>query len=115
VLDNLGNNTPIHFSAYHPDFKGPSEKRTPYKTLDIAYHIAKDLGLYFPYVGNINHEQGSNTFCPNCGHLLFERRGYTFKKIDIADGKKCPNCAYDLRNDIVGEINQKASHRFSFY
>ncbi|GAH35520.1 unnamed protein product [marine sediment metagenome] len=76
IVDNLGKDTPTHFSAYHPDFKAPSKKRTSYETLDLAYKIAKDVGLYFPYVGNINHEQGSNTYCPNCGYLLFERRGY---------------------------------------
>lgn len=115
IVDNLGKDTPIHFSAYHPDFKAPSEKRTPYNTLNMAYIIAKEAGLYFPYVGNINHEQGGNTYCPNCGYLLLERKGYTFKKIDVTEDKKCPNCAYDLKNDIIGEINQNPSHRFSIF
>ena len=115
IVDNLGKDTPTHFSAYHPDFKAPSEKKTPYTTLNMAFNIAKDVGLYFPYIGNINHEQGGNTYCPNCGYLLFERRGYTFKKIDVTEDKKCPNCAYDLKNDIIGEINQNPSHRFNFF
>ncbi|MFX1278635.1 MAG: AmmeMemoRadiSam system radical SAM enzyme [Promethearchaeota archaeon] len=115
IVDNLGKDTPTHFSAYHPDFKSPSEKRTPYTTLNMAYHVAKEAGLYFPYVGNINHEQGSNTYCPKCGHLLFERRGYTFKKIDVTETKECPNCMYDLSNDIIGEINRNPLHRFSLF
>jgi pyruvate formate lyase activating enzyme len=114
IFDNLGRDTPTHFSAYHPDFKTPSDKRTPYRTLDLAYNVAKEIGLYFPYVGNINHEKGSNTYCPNCGYLLFERRGYSFKKIDVTDDKKCPNCSYELKNDIIGEINQNPSHRFNY-
>ncbi|MFX1478646.1 MAG: AmmeMemoRadiSam system radical SAM enzyme [Promethearchaeota archaeon] len=114
IADNLGKNTPVHFSAYHPDFKAPSNKRTPYETLDMAFMIAKEAGLYFPYVGNISHEQGSNTYCPNCGHLLLSRTGYRFNKIDVTDKNQCPNCAYKLFDDIIGEINKSPSHRFSF-
>ncbi|MFX1257830.1 MAG: AmmeMemoRadiSam system radical SAM enzyme [Promethearchaeota archaeon] len=115
IVENLGKNTPTHFSAYHPDFKMPSEKRTPYETLDMAYKIAKDTGLYFPYIGNISHKEGSNTYCPNCGHLIFGRSGYSFTKIDITEDKKCPNCKYNLKNDIFGKINTKPSHRFAFF
>jgi pyruvate formate lyase activating enzyme len=115
IIENLGKETPIHFSAYHPDFKMPSMKRTPYDTLDMAYKIAKNLGLYYPYVGNISHDQGGNTYCPNCGNLLISRAGYMFKKIDISDNKSCPKCGYNLQNDIIGEINKNPSHRFSFF
>jgi pyruvate formate lyase activating enzyme len=114
VVENLGKDTPTHFSAYHPDFKMPSMNRTPFDTLDMAYNIAKETGLYFPYVGNISHEQGGNTYCPNCHHLLLGRRGYSFKKIDVTDNKKCPKCTYELNNDIIGEINKHPSQRFSF-
>ncbi len=115
IVENLGKDTPIHFSAYHPDFKMPSKKRTPYETLDMAYNLAKKTGLYFPYVGNIAHEKGSNTYCPNCNHLLLERRGYSFKKIELTDEKKCPNCSYDLNNIIIGKINTNPSQRFIFF
>ena len=114
IVENIGKNTPTHFSAYHPDFKMPSKKRTPYETLDIAYKIAKEAGLYFPYVGNIRHDEGSNTYCPNCNYLLFGRSGYSFTKIDITDDNKCPNCGYDLKNDIIGKVNKNTSHRFGF-
>ncbi len=114
IVENLGKNTPTHFSAYHPDFKKPSKRRTPYETLNTAYNIAKKAGLYFPYVGNIRHDKGSNTYCPNCNHLIFGRSGYSFTNIDITDDTKCPNCGYDLKNDIIGEVNIKSSHRFTF-
>ncbi len=114
IVDNLGKNTPTHFSAYHPDFKVPSKKRTPYETLNMAYKIAKEAGLYFPYIGNISHEEGSNTYCPNCNHLIFGRSGYSFTKIDITEDNKCPNCGYDLKNDIIGKSNKSPSHRFAF-
>jgi pyruvate formate lyase activating enzyme len=115
IVENLGNDTPTHFSAYHPDFKQPSLKKTPYKTLDNAYNIAKKAGLSYVYVGNINHEKGGNTYCPNCNHLILGRSGYRFTKIDITDTKHCPSCHYDLSNEIKGEINRKASRRSSFF
>ena len=112
ILKNLGKDTPLHFSAYHPDFKAPSEKSTPYDTLNLAYEIAKRIGLNFVYVGNIQHNKGSNTYCPNCSHLILGRSGYRFTKIDIKDDHKCPNCNYDLSKAIKGEINKHPSHRF---
>ncbi len=115
IVENLGKNTPTHFSAYHPDYKVPSKKRTPAETLELAYNIAKKAGLYYPYVGNIRHEKGGNTYCPKCEHLLIGRAGYSFTNINISDDKKCPKCGYDLKNDIIGEINKKSSHRFSFF
>jgi len=112
VVDNLGKNTPTHFSAYHPDFKMPSMKRTPHETLDMAYKIAKDSGLFFPYIGNISHEEGNKTHCPNCGFILLSRRGYSFKEINVTNDMKCPNCTYNLKNDIIGEINKNPTNRF---
>ncbi|MFX0048113.1 MAG: hypothetical protein ACFE8G_08085, partial [Candidatus Hermodarchaeota archaeon] len=96
-------------------FKQPSIKRTPYETLDRAYNIAKKVGIKYVYVGNINHDKGGNTYCPNCNHLILGRSGYRFTKIDITDSKTCPNCQYNLGNDIKGEINKNPSHRFSFF
>ncbi|MFX0074099.1 MAG: AmmeMemoRadiSam system radical SAM enzyme [Candidatus Hermodarchaeota archaeon] len=115
IFENLGDNTPTHFSAYHPDFKQPSMKRTPFETLDRAYDIAKKVGLKYVYVGNISHEEGANTYCPNCNHLILGRSGYQFTKIDITESKTCPNCQYDLSHDIWGEISTKSTHRFSFF
>jgi len=115
IVENLGEDTPTHFSAYHPDFKEPSMKGTPFETLDRAYNIAKKEGINYVYVGNLNHEKGGNTYCPNCNHLILGRSGYRFTKIDITDSKTCPNCQYDLSNDIKGEINRKSSQRFSFF
>ncbi|MFX1297098.1 MAG: AmmeMemoRadiSam system radical SAM enzyme, partial [Promethearchaeota archaeon] len=83
-------------------------------TLDMAYKIAKEAGLYFPYVGNIRHDIGSNTYCPNCNHLIFGRAGYSFTKIDITEDNTCSNCGYDLNNDIIGKVNKNSSHRFVF-
>ncbi len=104
VLDNLGANTPVHFSAYHPDFKMPSNIRTPRETLTLAYKIAKETGLYYPYIGNVLDVKGNNTYCPHCGHSLIERVGYTISKVAITGEKKCKNCDYDLSKDFIGNF-----------
>ena len=104
VVENLGVNTPIHFSAYHPDFKVPSKKRTSYDSLDMAYNLAKTSGLYYVYVDNISHEKGSNTYCPNCQNLIIGRRGYSFTEFNLNDEKECSNCGFNLSNDILGQI-----------
>ncbi len=114
IVENLGENTPTHFSAYYPDYKVPSNKSTPVETLNMAYNIAKDTGLYFPYVGNIGHEKGGNTYCPNCNHLILGRKGYSLNTIEIANAKKCSNCGYDLNNDIIGEISKESTNEFIF-
>jgi len=115
IAENLGNDTPVHFSAYHPDFKMPSMERTPYDTLDRAYTIAKEAGLHHIFVGNIRHEKGGNTYCPNCNQLLIGRSGYSFTDINITEDNKCPNCGYDLSNDIIGSISKKRTHRFALF
>ena len=114
IAENLGLNTPTHFSAYHPDFKMPSIERTSSKTLDMAYNIAKEIGLHYVYVGNLPHEKGSNTYCPKCGHLIIRRSGYSLMKLGISDQKICSKCGYDFSKDIIGDINLSSSHRFHF-
>jgi len=111
IVDNLGPNTPTHFSAYHPDFKEPSKDRTSFETLDKAYNIAIKEGLKFVYVGNMRHEKGGNTYCPNCGHLIIGRSGYSFTEIDITENKTCPNCQFDLDDVIIGKIERKSAYR----
>ncbi|MBY9006207.1 MAG: AmmeMemoRadiSam system radical SAM enzyme [Candidatus Lokiarchaeota archaeon] len=114
VLENLGNNTPVHFSAYHPDFKIPSQEKTSFKTLDLAYNLAIDKDLFFPYIGNIRHENGSNTFCPSCKKILIKREGYRILNKNISLKNTCKNCSYDLKDCIKGDINNNSSNIFSF-
>jgi pyruvate formate lyase activating enzyme len=114
VSENLGNDTPLHFSAYHPDYKRPSNERTPLRTLNMAYDIAKETGLSFPYVGNIRHDRGNNSYCPNCDKLVIERSGFSLSTINITDEKKCKHCGYNLEKDFIGEIKKGSGSRFSF-
>ena len=72
ILEHLGPDVPLHFTAFHPDFKLRDKPATPATTLDRAREIARKAGLNFVYEGNIFSE-GANTYCPGCGALLIRR------------------------------------------
>ena len=96
VRDNLGPQTPIHFTRFYPMYKMDDLVPTPVETLENAWKMAKEAGIEYPYVGNVTGHQYENTFCPNCGTLLIDRSGYTVVKNVITVDKKCPNCGYDV-------------------
>ncbi|MDD1700567.1 MAG: AmmeMemoRadiSam system radical SAM enzyme [Methanoregula sp.] len=91
VIGHLGPDTPMHFSAFHPDYKMMDRGATPLATLEKIYTLAKELGLRFPYLGNVYNHQYENTYCPVCGAALIERRGF-FSTIQALDGQQCKNC-----------------------
>jgi pyruvate formate lyase activating enzyme len=91
VVDSLGENTPIHFSRFHPDYKMTDSIATPISTLTRAYEIAKDEGIRYIYLGNVPHGDYENTYCSDCGELLIERIGFSTRNHFAKDGK-CPKC-----------------------
>ena len=91
IVKNLGNDVPWHISRFHPAYHLLSPPVTPYSTLKMAYEIGKEAGLKYVYIGNIPRIQEENTYCPNCGRLLFERVGFYVQIKDIKEGK-CLNC-----------------------
>jgi pyruvate formate lyase activating enzyme len=90
VLEHLGPDVPLHFTAFHPDFKLRDKPRTPPETLHIARKIAKDAGLHYVYEGNI-HSDAANTSCPRCGTLLVRRSWHDVRENRLRDGR-CPVC-----------------------
>lgn len=73
VLDNLGDEVPLHFTAFHPDFKMVDTPRTPESTVQRARQIALSVGVKYCYVGNVFDEEGQTTYCPGCGCALIRR------------------------------------------
>ncbi len=73
VVENLGDAVPLHFTAFHPDFKLIDKPRTPAVTLTRARAIAKSCGIKFCYVGNVHHDEGQTTYCPACRSALIRR------------------------------------------
>lgn len=93
IAENLGKDTPLHFSKYFPNYK-MEIPATPIKTLEKAYNIAVKK-LDFVYLGNIWDGKFSNTFCPNCKKLLIERIGYTTEIVNLK-GNICKNCGKEI-------------------
>ncbi len=91
VLDHLGDDVPIHFTAFHPDFKMNQHPHTPHETLISARQQALDTGIKFAYVGNVNDPQRQNTYCPSCGMVLIERNWYELG-VYLLNDNQCGGC-----------------------
>ncbi len=91
LYDNGFEDTPLHFSRFHPAYKLTNLPPTPVDTLNKAREIAMDKGLKYVYIGNVPGTEGDNTYCPNCKALLVERVGYQILQNNIKDGK-CSHC-----------------------
>lgn len=90
-LRRLGSMTPLHFTRYHPAYKFSNPPTKP-ETLERAYRTAKEMGVAYPYVGNLPGHRYGNTYCHRCGELLIERGDYRIKSYRITPEKKCPRC-----------------------
>lgn len=89
IRSNLGEKTPLHLSAYHPEFKMDLPP-TPPGTLARASRLCREK-LSYVYMGNLFSDSGQNTLCPQCGNELIIRRGYTASIIGVKD-KHCTKC-----------------------
>jgi len=92
VCEKLSPHVPVHFTAFHPDYRMQTISRTPPETLLTARNIAKQRGLHHVYVGNIHHKEAQSSYCAECGELVIERDWHQLSawKLD-ADGH-CRNC-----------------------
>ncbi len=95
IMENLGPDIPLHFTAFHPDWKMRDIPATPASTLTSARKIALDNGLHFVYTGNVHDSSGGSTWCPECGKLLIERDWYVLGDWGL-DDKGCCSCGYHL-------------------
>jgi len=92
IKDNLGEDTPLHFSRFTPMYKMNALNPTPIETLERARQIALDCGLKYVYIGNVPGNPAENTYCPKCKNVIIDRTGFTVSKVNIIDGK-CKFCA----------------------
>ena len=92
IARELGSDVPLHFSAFHPDWKMPDVPPTPPATLARARRIALDAGLHFVYTGNVHDAEGGTTHCPACHHALVVRDWYDIRHYDVTPQGNCPNC-----------------------
>ncbi len=96
IKENLGENTPLHFSAFHPDYEMQTVPVTPITSLMNAYDIAKTAGLKHVYLGNVMTQKYENTYCPKCDCMLIKRMGFNIKTEGI-EKNKCKNCNEEIK------------------
>jgi len=101
VIEHLGPSTPMHFSAFHPDYKMLDRAATPVASLEKIYKRAKELGLKYPYMGNVFSHPYENTYCPACGATLIERFGFS-SRIPGLEGQQCKKCGEKI--EIVRHV-----------
>lgn len=92
VVEALGRDVPMHFSAFHPDWKMTDKPRTPAQTLIRARDIAIRNGVRYAYTGNVHHEAGDTTRCANCDEVLIKRDWYELSQYNLTDDGKCVAC-----------------------
>jgi pyruvate formate lyase activating enzyme len=106
VVENLGDETPVHFLRFHPDYKLMNIPWTPVKLLEEHYKVAKEEGLKYVYIGNVPGHPYEDTYCPNCGERVIDR--YSFKIVDwrLTDDMRCKRCGFKI--PIKGKLSKNA-------
>lgn len=91
IRDTLSPSVPLHFTRFFPTYRLRNLPPTPVKTLEGAREIAREVGLRFVYIGNVPGHPGENTYCPRCGALIIERKGFFVTRFELEEGR-CPRC-----------------------
>ncbi|MBI5150200.1 MAG: AmmeMemoRadiSam system radical SAM enzyme [Candidatus Omnitrophica bacterium] len=92
IAREIGVDVPLHFTAFHPDFRMLDKPNTPPATLKRARKIALSKGLRYVYTGNVHDPEGSNTYCHSCGKLLIERDWYQLGAYNLKNKNQCAHC-----------------------
>jgi pyruvate formate lyase activating enzyme len=95
-MKELGPDVPLHFSAFHPDYKFMDVPSTPPETLRRARAIARDAGLRYVYTGNVHDREGDVTYCPGCGRAVIERDWYAILGYHLDADGHCQYCGTAL-------------------
>jgi pyruvate formate lyase activating enzyme len=106
IMRELGPNVPLHFTAFHPDYKLDDLPPTPAATLTRARNIALDAGLHYVYTGNVHDDIGGTTFCAACHAPLIVRDWYDIRDYRVTADGRCPVCAAPL----AGRYESFAGH-----
>ena len=96
IYRELGPDVPLHFTAFHPDFKMTDLPPTPAATLTRARRIAMDEGLNYVYTGNVHDREGGTTFCPSCRAALIVRDWHRIEAYRLTADGKCTSCGTSI-------------------
>jgi len=92
VVENLGPDVPMHFTAFHPDYRMNNKSNTPPETLNLARRTALKNGVRYAYVGNVSDRGRSSTYCHNCNATLIDRNRYSLFHWGLSDDGACTLC-----------------------
>ncbi len=92
IVERLGPEVPLHFTAFHPDYRMRDRPPTPHATLVRARDIARRHGMRYVYVGNVSDPERSSTWCSGCGLRLIGRRGYSLGEWNLTADGRCRRC-----------------------
>ncbi|HEY8153781.1 MAG TPA: AmmeMemoRadiSam system radical SAM enzyme [Myxococcota bacterium] len=93
IARELGPDVPLHFSAFHPDYKLTDVPATPASTLTRAREIGLRAGLHHVYTGNVHDTEGGTTHCPGCRSPLIVRDWYRIDEYRLGEDGRCPECS----------------------
>jgi pyruvate formate lyase activating enzyme len=102
IAAHLGPDVPLHFTAFHPDFKMRDVPPTPVATLRRARRIAHDAGLRHVYTGNVHDPEGQTTTCSSCGEALIVRDWYRIDRYAVSDSGHCNGCGASVPGVFEG-------------
>lgn len=111
VVEQLGPNVPMHFTAFHPDWKMQDIPSTPAETLTRARQIALSNGVNYAYTGNVHDKTGGSTFCPSCHEMLIERDWYELGYWGLDTGGRCRSCQTVIAGVFEAEPGSWGSKR----
>ena len=111
IMQHLGPEVPLHFSAFHPDWKMTDVAATPPETLKRAREIARLAGLRYVYTGNVHDVDGGTTRCPNCGLHLVERDWYVLRAYRLTDDGRCQRCGATIAGRYDGPAGSWGARR----
>ena len=112
IIDHLGADVPLHFTAFHPDYKMVTLPRTPLDTLTRAREIALRRGLHYVYTGNVEDQSGGSSYCHQCGGLLIARDGYTLSSWNLTAEGGCTHCGTLCAGLFDGQAGTWGAKRF---
>ena len=102
IAGKLGPDVPLHFTAFHPDWKMFDRPRTPPATLTRARRIALANGLHYVYTGNVHDGEGGSTYCPHCDTRVIERNWYALGEWQLTDSGACKTCGTQIHGVFAG-------------
>ncbi len=102
LSEHLGTDVPLHFTAFHPDWKMRDINRTPAETLTRARQLAINNGLRYVYTGNVHDSQGASTYCHVCNEMLIERDWYQLGHWGLSSDGRCQQCQTPLPGRFDG-------------